>query len=208
MQPFEYRSVRYWSRESNGTRTEGQKRKFFSSRPRAPYGLLAPHRAAWKLNLHQPPRNRADSSDARSRRWRGALKFDFHTGAEATHALEAREAELEAARYCWRGLVGSPTPDAARRLSLESPASAATEPSPPRHTPPTPTEHWATRGAVHVAPPATEYRPRSPRMPSSDESFGRRTHRSYQEIHAPPAPRTTPTNPAQPLARGGVRTSP
>ena len=31
MQPFEYRSVRYWSKEINGTRTGGRKRKFFNS---------------------------------------------------------------------------------------------------------------------------------------------------------------------------------
>ena len=28
MQPFEYRSVRYWSKESNGTRTGGRKINF------------------------------------------------------------------------------------------------------------------------------------------------------------------------------------
>ena len=33
MQSFEYRSVRYWSKEINGTRIEGQKRNFFYSRP-------------------------------------------------------------------------------------------------------------------------------------------------------------------------------
>ena len=32
MQPFEYRSVRYWSKEINGTRIGGQKR--FSEPPR------------------------------------------------------------------------------------------------------------------------------------------------------------------------------
>ena len=41
MQPFEYRSVRYWSKEINGTRTGGRKTKFFNSRPRAPYCLSA-----------------------------------------------------------------------------------------------------------------------------------------------------------------------
>ena len=140
--------------------------------------------------------------------------------AEATHALEAREAELEAARYCWRGITSeleAPLSDVERRHLTSptvgladsprspsfSPRSDVTEPSPPRHTTPTPT-------SFHVAPPSTEYRARSPRArtPSSDESFGRRTHRSYQEIHAPPAPRTTPTNPAQPFARDGVRTFP
>jgi len=44
MQPFEYRSVRYWSKEIDGTRTGGRKRKFFNSRPRAPYGLWRPRR--------------------------------------------------------------------------------------------------------------------------------------------------------------------
>ena len=39
MQPFECRSVRYWSKEINGTLTGGRKRNFFNSRPRAPYGL-------------------------------------------------------------------------------------------------------------------------------------------------------------------------
>ena len=43
LQPFEYRSVRYWSKEINGTLTGGRKRKFFNSRPRAPYGLRRPH---------------------------------------------------------------------------------------------------------------------------------------------------------------------
>ena len=33
MQPFEYRSVCYWSKEINGTRTGGRKGKFFNSRP-------------------------------------------------------------------------------------------------------------------------------------------------------------------------------
>jgi len=32
MQPFEYPSVRYWSKEINGTRTGGRKRIFFNSR--------------------------------------------------------------------------------------------------------------------------------------------------------------------------------
>ena len=44
MQPFEYRSVRLWSKESNRTRTGGRKRFFFNSRPRAPYGLRQPRR--------------------------------------------------------------------------------------------------------------------------------------------------------------------
>ena len=44
MQLFEYRSVRYWSKEINGTRTGGRKRKFFNSRPRAPCGLWRPRR--------------------------------------------------------------------------------------------------------------------------------------------------------------------
>jgi len=44
MQPFEYRSVSYWSKEINGTRTGGRKRNFFNSRPRAPYGLWRPRR--------------------------------------------------------------------------------------------------------------------------------------------------------------------
>ena len=44
MQLFEYRSVRYWSKEINGTRTGGGKTKFFHSRPRAPYGLWRPRR--------------------------------------------------------------------------------------------------------------------------------------------------------------------
>jgi len=38
MQPFEYPSVRYWSKEINGTLPGGRKTKF-NSRPRAPYGL-------------------------------------------------------------------------------------------------------------------------------------------------------------------------
>ena len=38
MQPFEYRSVRYWSKEIDGTLTGGRKRIFFNSRSRAPYG--------------------------------------------------------------------------------------------------------------------------------------------------------------------------
>ena len=38
MQPFEYRSVRYWSKEINGTRTGGRKRKFFNSRRTRPQG--------------------------------------------------------------------------------------------------------------------------------------------------------------------------
>ena len=42
VQPFEYRSVRYWSKEINGTRTRGRKRKFFNSRRRGGRG----HRAA------------------------------------------------------------------------------------------------------------------------------------------------------------------
>ena len=33
MQTFERRSVRYWSKETNGTRTGGRKRIFFNSRP-------------------------------------------------------------------------------------------------------------------------------------------------------------------------------
>jgi len=33
MQLFDYPSVRYWSKESNGTRTGGRKRFFFNSRP-------------------------------------------------------------------------------------------------------------------------------------------------------------------------------
>ena len=33
MQPFEYCSVRYWSKEMDGTLTGGPKRKFFNSRP-------------------------------------------------------------------------------------------------------------------------------------------------------------------------------
>ena len=41
-QLFEYRSVRYWSKEINGTRTGGRKGKFFKSRPRAPYGRWRP----------------------------------------------------------------------------------------------------------------------------------------------------------------------
>ena len=43
MQPFEYRSVRYWSKEIDGTLTGGRKRFFFNSRPRTPYGLWRPH---------------------------------------------------------------------------------------------------------------------------------------------------------------------
>ena len=42
MQPFEYRSVRSWSKEIDGTRTGGRKRIFFNSRPRAPHGLWRP----------------------------------------------------------------------------------------------------------------------------------------------------------------------
>ena len=38
MQPLEYRSVRYWSKEINGTRTGGRKRKFFNSRRRGGRG--------------------------------------------------------------------------------------------------------------------------------------------------------------------------
>ena len=41
MQPFEYRSVRYWSKEINGTRTGGRKRNFFNSRRRCHDGQLA-----------------------------------------------------------------------------------------------------------------------------------------------------------------------
>jgi hypothetical protein len=44
MQPFERRSVRYWSKEINGTRTGGRNSFFFNSRPRAPYGLWRPRR--------------------------------------------------------------------------------------------------------------------------------------------------------------------
>jgi len=44
MQLFKYPSVRYWSKEINGTRTGGRKRFFFNSRPRAPYGLWRPRR--------------------------------------------------------------------------------------------------------------------------------------------------------------------
>ena len=35
MQPFEYPSVRYWSKEINGTLHGGQKNKFFNSRAEA-----------------------------------------------------------------------------------------------------------------------------------------------------------------------------
>ena len=42
MQPFLSRLVRYWSKEINGTRTGGQKWKFFNSRRRGGRG----HRAA------------------------------------------------------------------------------------------------------------------------------------------------------------------
>jgi len=42
MQQFEYRSVRQWSKEINGTRTRGRKRKFFNSRRRcSPWSMAA-----------------------------------------------------------------------------------------------------------------------------------------------------------------------
>ena len=44
MPPFEFPSVRYWSKEINGTRIGGRKRNFFNSRPRAPYGQWRPRR--------------------------------------------------------------------------------------------------------------------------------------------------------------------
>ena len=57
MQPFERRSVRYWSKESNGTRIGGQKRNFFNSRPTmGPWSVAAapvescqslPNRSPW-----------------------------------------------------------------------------------------------------------------------------------------------------------------
>ena len=41
MQPFEYRSVRYWSKEINGTRTGGRKLIVFNSRLVGRYGAMA-----------------------------------------------------------------------------------------------------------------------------------------------------------------------
>ena len=49
MQPFEYCSVRYWSKEINGTRTGGRKRKFFNSRTRPQGG-----RAGGNLSIRGP----------------------------------------------------------------------------------------------------------------------------------------------------------
>ena len=44
MQPFEYRSVRYWSKEIDGTRTGGRKKKFFNSRAKADEATGRPRR--------------------------------------------------------------------------------------------------------------------------------------------------------------------
>ena len=42
----EYRSVRYWSKEINGTRTGGRKTKFFNSRP-----MMVPWSTRVKMGL-------------------------------------------------------------------------------------------------------------------------------------------------------------
>ena len=53
VQLFEYRSVRYWSKEINGTRTGGRKRKFLDSRRRGGRG----HRAAAPVkSCRSPPK--------------------------------------------------------------------------------------------------------------------------------------------------------
>ena len=44
MQLFQYRSVRYWSKDINGTRTGGRKTKFFNSRPRSRHRPWRPRR--------------------------------------------------------------------------------------------------------------------------------------------------------------------
>ena len=56
MQPLEYRSVRYWSKEINGTLTGGQKTYFFKSRPTmAPWSMAAaPVESCQSLSKRSP----------------------------------------------------------------------------------------------------------------------------------------------------------
>ena len=80
MQPFEYRSVRYWSKEINGTRTGGRKRKFFNSRlTTQPYAMAAapvescqslPNRCPWgRLGSVLYTCNRQQRMRGRFHRW-------------------------------------------------------------------------------------------------------------------------------------------
>ena len=75
VQLFEYPSVRYWSKEINGTRTVGRKRQFFISRPREPYGLWRPR----QLNPVNP----------RPRGVPGVAKGRYYTRASAYTARAA-----------------------------------------------------------------------------------------------------------------------
>ena len=61
MQPFEYRSVRYWSKEINGTRTGGRKTKFFNSRPTSRPGRGRPHRSTRSRTRPRVPSTRTRS---------------------------------------------------------------------------------------------------------------------------------------------------